>query len=180
MSGIRSLTRRSTIVGFPSAASAPIYVDADDNRVKVNVAGSGTTETILQEASGSNAAEVTSATNILTAAESGKTLFLNSATEFVTTLPVPALGLKFKVVVAAAPSGANYTVVTDAAAEIIIGQVHAAVGDAGDTENTAGGTTLTFVDGQAVAGDTAFFESDGTNWYVQVFVAVVAGATITG
>jgi hypothetical protein len=180
MSGVRSLTRRPTIVGFPSAGSAPIYVDSDDNRVKLNPFGSGTTEVILLEAAGANSAEVTTATNVLTAAESGKTLFLNAATEFVTTLPAPALGLRYSVVVTAAPSGADYTVVTDAAAEVIIGKVFSAAGDAGDVENTAGGTTVTFVGGQSVAGDRADFVSDGTNWYVVAFASVAAGITITG
>lgn len=180
MSGIRSLTRRPTAVGVATAGSAPIYVDSDDNRVKVIPGGSGTAEVVLQETSGAGAAEVVIATNVILAAESGRTFYLNAATEFVSTLPAPALGLRFTFIVAAAPSGADYTVVTNGAAEIIIGKVHSAAGDAGDVENTAGGTTITFAGGQAVAGDRVDIESDGTNWYAVCFASVAAGITITG
>lgn len=51
MSGIRSLTRRPTAVGSASGASAPIYVDSDDNIIKVIPAGSGTTEVQVVDAS---------------------------------------------------------------------------------------------------------------------------------
>lgn len=125
-------------------------------------------------------AEVLAATATLTAADSGKTLYLNHATEFATTLPAPALGLKFRFIVAAAPSGADYTVVTAAAAQVMVGSVHSAAGDAGDTETTLGATTITFVGGQSVMGDMADVESDGTNWYVKAWSAVAAGVTLTG
>ena len=51
MSGIRSITRRPTIVGFASIGSAPIYVDADDNKLKFIPAGSGSTEVEIVDAS---------------------------------------------------------------------------------------------------------------------------------
>lgn len=51
MSGIRSLRRGANLVGYASGTSAPIYVDADDNIVKVVPAGSGTTEVQLADAS---------------------------------------------------------------------------------------------------------------------------------
>lgn len=46
MSGIRSFTRRPAIsgVGYATAGSAPVYVDSDDNTLKMIPAGSGTTE----------------------------------------------------------------------------------------------------------------------------------------
>lgn len=52
MSGIRSLTRRPAIsgVGYASAGSAPIYVDSDDNTIKVIPAGTGTTEVAIPTA----------------------------------------------------------------------------------------------------------------------------------
>lgn len=129
--------------------------------------------------------EVVTATNVITAAESGTTYFLNSATEFVSTLPAPAAGLKYDFVVTAAPSGASYTVVTaqaGSACEIMIGHVlTSGFADSGsDVETTAGGTTLTFVNSVSVIGDRASFISDGTNWYVSAITAVEAGITITG
>jgi hypothetical protein len=45
MSGIRSITRGPTVKGYASATSAPIRVDSNDNNIlKVNTQGSGTTE----------------------------------------------------------------------------------------------------------------------------------------
>ncbi len=125
-------------------------------------------------------AETLTGTTTLVAQDSGKTLYLNSATEFAVTLPAPFLGAKFKFVIAAAPSGADYTVVTAAAAQVLVGAIHSAAGDAGDAETTLGANTITFVSAQSVMGDWVEVESDGTNWYVQGFSAVAAGITLTG
>lgn len=125
-------------------------------------------------------AEVVIATNVITALENGAVFFLTAATEFVSTLPAPFLGARFTFIVAAAPSGASYTVVTDSAAEIMVGGQHDAGGAAGDVESTAGATTLTFVDGQSKVGDRADFFSDGTTWFVRAFSNVAAGITFTG
>ena len=131
--------------------------------------------------------EVVSATNVITAAESGTTFFLNSATEFVSTLPAPAAGLFYRFIVTAAPSQASYTVVTagSAACQILAGHVltsdvytDSAV-DA-DVEAAATGTTITFVDGKSVVGDMAEVWCDGTSWFASCRCAVVDGITITG
>ena len=127
-----------------------------------------------------NNAEVVAATNVLTAAESGKTFFLTSATEFATTLPAPALGLNYTFIVGAAPASASYTVVTNAAAQILAGHVLTSATAIGDSENAATGTTITFVDGQSVVGDKAYVVSDGTSWFASCMCAVAAGITITG
>lgn len=113
----------------------------------------------------------------LTAADSGKTIFLSSSTEFVTTLPAPAAGLTYTFIVRAAPSGASYTVVTNGSANIIKGQAVNAAGVAGDT-GTAD-DTISFVDGQAVAGDKVTVISDGTSWFAYGQSAVAAGITFT-
>jgi hypothetical protein len=113
----------------------------------------------------------------LTAAQSGTTFFLNSATEFVTTLPAPAAGLNYTFIVTAAPSGASYTIVTTSSANIIKGQAVNAAGVAGDT-GTAD-DTISFVDAQAVAGDQVTVISDGTSWFAKAFCAVAAGVTFT-
>lgn len=173
----RAITRRSTVAGTATTGSAPIYVDSDDNRLKFIPAGSGSTEVILQEAPGVNSAEVVTATNVIDAAESGKTFFLNSSTEFVSTLPAPALGLQFTFIVAAAPSGASYTIVTNGSANIIKGNQNSVAGDAGDF-GTAD-DTITFVDGQSVAGDKVEVYSDGTSWFAYAISKVAAGITFT-
>lgn len=111
--------------------------------------------------------EVVTATNVITAAESGKTFFLSSATEFVSTLPAPAAGLRYKFFVAAAPSGASYTIVSDSGTDNIHG-VAVSAADAGGSVDTTAGTaadTITFVDGQALKGDFVEVECDGTSWY---------------
>ncbi len=123
------------------------------------------------------ASEVVTATNAITAAESGTTFFLDATTEFVSTLPAPALGLRYSFIVKAEPSGANYTVVTTSSANIIIGKQFVAADAAGDT-GTAD-DTISFVSGQAVAGDRVDVISDGTNWFAYAFSAVAAGITFT-
>ena len=117
------------------------------------------------------------AASTLTAAQSGRTLFLSAATEFATTLPAPAAGLTYTFIVGAAPSGASYTIVTTSSANIIKGKAVNAEGVAGDT-GTAD-DTISFVDGQAVAGDTVTVISDGTSWFASGFSAVAAGITFT-
>jgi hypothetical protein len=117
------------------------------------------------------------AASTLTTAQSGTTFFLSSATEFVTTLPAPAAGLMYTFIVGAAPSGASYTIVTTSSANIIKGQAVNAAGVAGDT-GTAD-DTISFVDGQAVAGDQVTVISDGTSWFAKAFCAVAAGVTFT-
>lgn len=121
--------------------------------------------------------EIVTTTNVITAAESGSVFFLNSATEFVSTLPAPAAGLYFEFIVTAAPSGANYTVVTNASANIIIGKGFAADGNAGDTGTTD--DTISFVSAQSVVGDKVIVECDGTNWFAYAYSAVPAGITFT-
>lgn len=155
---------RSKKLGLGSVSSVP-YIVQNGAAVPLRVDG----------------AEIVTATKALTAAESGKTVFLNSATEFVTTLPAPALGLRYKFVVTAAPSGASYTIVTNGSANIIKGAVYSAdlnaVSD-GDIE-TSGADTITLVDAKAVAGDVVELECDGTNWFARAFCSVFDAITYT-
>jgi hypothetical protein len=127
----------------------------------------------------SSVADLTAAST-LTAADSGKTLFLNSATEFATTLPSPAAGLRFRFVVKAAPSGASYTVVTASSANILIGGINELEVDTGDDgPYIADGDTITFADGVAVVGDYVDLVSDGTSWYVSGQANADGGITLT-
>lgn len=116
----------------------------------------------------------------VTAAENGTTFFLSATTEFATTLPKPKLGLKYKFVVAAAPSGADYTVVTNGGDNIIKGgvtELEVNTGNDGPTDQN--GDTIAFKGGVAVAGDFVEVEADGTNWYVFGMTAADGGVTIT-
>lgn len=121
--------------------------------------------------------DTATATRQLSADENGLTLFLSSATEFVTTLPLPQRGLQFQIICTAAPSGASYTVVTAGSANIIKGQAYPASGAAGDT-GTAD-DTITFADGAAVAGDRVDLISDGTSWFAYAHCAVATGVVFT-
>lgn len=125
--------------------------------------------------------EDVTATNVIVALESGTTYFLNSVTEFVSTLPAVSAGLHFRFIVKAAPSGANYTVVTDGSANIMVGVgVSGDMDAAGDVDAEAsGGDTLSFVSAKAVVGDWAEFSSDGTSWYVRWGSKAFDAITIT-
>jgi hypothetical protein len=126
---------------------------------------------------GTVAVTTLTAAGSVTAAQSGTTFVLSSATEFATTLPAPAAGLVYTFIVGAAPSGANYTIVTASSANIIKGQAYPASGDAGDT-GTAD-DTISFVSAAAVAGDMVTVFSDGTSWFAKGFCAVATGITFT-
>jgi hypothetical protein len=124
--------------------------------------------------------EVVAATNVIAASESGSVFFLNHATEFVSTLPAPAAGLTFKFIVSGAPASASYTIVTNSSANIIKGHLVTSEDAAGSGDSeTSGCDTITFVDGQAVAGDMVEVHCDGTNWFAYARSKVVAGITFT-
>jgi hypothetical protein len=126
-------------------------------------------------------AEVVAATNVIAASESGSVFFLNAATEFVSTLPAPALGLNFEFIVTAAPSGADYTIFTTSGANIIKGQVYTLDVNSGTDPDfeTSGGDTISFVSAKAVAGDRVVIRCDGTNYFAYCFCSVFDAITIT-
>lgn len=107
--------------------------------------------------------EDVTATNVITYSECGTTYFLNSATEFVSTLPAPQAGCQFTFIVKAAPVGAAYTVVTASNATIINGLVVVN----GASVTGASEDTITFAASAAIAGDWVTVESDGTYWFVR-------------
>ena len=125
--------------------------------------------------------EVVAATNVITASESGSVFFLNSATEFVSTLPALQAGLRFTFIVSAAPSGASYTIVTASSANIIKGQAYTLDVNSGTDPDfeTAGCDTISFVDAKAVAGDRVEVICDGTNWFAYGFSSVFDAITFT-
>ena len=122
---------------------------------------------------------LTAATS-LSEADSGKTIFLNSTTEFAVTLPKPKAGLNFNFVVKAAPSGASYTVGTYGASPIMYGQVYTTqvTSEIDSDSNIYASALLTFADGVAVIGDSAKLICDGTYWYVKGFCSAYNAITI--
>ena len=177
MSGIRSIRRGKTVQGYATSTSAPIYVDSDDNRVKLTPAGSGTTEVVLQEASGAAQVEDLTAARVLTAADSGKTFSLNLAGGFTVTLPALVAGLHFKFVVGIAPSPAY--IISSTEGNNIAGKVFASDGEVGDVENAFSASEMNFVATKALIGDNATFDSVSLGWYSNAFVADNDGATYT-
>ena len=121
------------------------------------------------------------AATTLTEVDSGKTIFLNSTTEFAVTLPKPKGGLNFTFVVKAAPSGASYTIATDSAQSIMYGQIYTTnVTASSDADyNIIAASTITFTDSIAVVGDSVKLISDGTYWYVKGFCSTYNAITIT-
>ena len=128
-----------------------------------------------QVAQGANSIEDLTAASTLTAADNGKTLLLNSATEFATTLPAPTAGWRARFIVKAAPVGTAYTIVTNGGANLIDGL--AVVN--GATVAAANEDTITFTASAAVSGDWVELISDGTNWYVSGQASAATGIAFT-
>ena len=140
-----------------------IVVDIDQGKLQIDaVAVNASAAEINMACDNSANVETVAATNAITAAESGTTYVLSSATEFESTLPAPAVGLRYKFIIGAAPSGADYTVVTTSGANIIEGS--ATVN--GAAVAAVNEDTITFTDGAAAVGDWVEVISDGTSWFV--------------
>lgn len=104
-------------------------------------------------------------TNVITAAESGKTFFLDLAGGFTSTLPAPAAGLRYTFIVKTAPTTA-YVIASNGGADIIVlgvNELEVDTGDDGPYDDNA--DTVNFVANVAVAGDFITLISDGTKWY---------------
>lgn len=127
---------------------------------------------------GTSETNVVAAASTLTAEQSGQTFFLNSATGFATTLPAPAAGLNYKFVVTTAPTSGNHTIVSNGGANIIQGNSFVSA-TAGTGVAAANEDSINLIANQAAVGDEVQVVSDGTNWYVKVFVALGAGCTFT-
>jgi len=135
--------------------------------------------------SGNNRAEILTATTQLTKEDSGKTFYLNAATEFATTLPgVVSAGLGWccEIIVMAAPASASYTVTELASIDtnviIVNGIAESEVDTGDDGPYGATTTTITFADGVAVAGDWIRIRGNGTTYFVTGQTNADGGITI--
>jgi hypothetical protein len=135
------------------------------------------TSPVVNGAVGTVAVQSPTTTFAITAAMSGSVIYLNSTTAFVSTLPAPAAGLHYTVILKGVPASGAHTVVTATSANIIIGNQNSVAGDQGDS-GTAD-DTISFVTGQTVAGDKVELWSDGTNWFAYAISKVAAGITFT-
>lgn len=132
------------------------------------------TSPTINSAVGVGASEDVITTNVIAAAESGTTYYLDLAAGFTSTLPAPALGLWFRFIVKTAPTG-SYVITTNAGANVIYGMFVERAGGAGVAG--AAQDTQNFVLNQSKIADWAEYFSDGTNWYVRGMVDVAAGIT---
>ena len=164
------------------SARANFLYFKDDAGVEKKLIGSASNAIAIDGAALVNVfenSEVVTATNVITAAEAGKTFYLSSATEFVSTLPAASAvsaGTVFRFVIDLAPDGADYTVITGNTTENImfgLAVVNGAMVD-GASEDT-----ITFTDGAAVKGDWAEVRSDGTSWYVSGQGVAATAITLT-
>lgn len=86
MSGIRSITRSASVIGFAAGTSAPFYVNSSTNKVKCIPAGSGTTEVELLQMAASGAVTDPNSTNRVILNPTAKTIVDGSATSLFSVL----------------------------------------------------------------------------------------------
>ena len=121
--------------------------------------------------------DIVSATNVITAAESGKTFYLNSAGGFTSTLPAPATGLKYKFIVRTPPvSSGAYIITTNGGSNILQGTFLDIVGELVFISSQ---DTLNFVSDKSLKGDFLEVESDGSSWYCSAFSGADGGITVS-
>ncbi len=122
--------------------------------------------------------EVVTGTNVITAAEGGKTFFLNSATDFLSTLPAPALGLRFTFIVSTLAGTTAHTIATNGGANIINGAVATTDGNAAVQGTGKDLISLTKGATGGAVGDQVTLVSDGTSWFLSGLVKVAAGIVL--
>lgn len=184
---IDSSVNAVTVDGFASetldgATTTTLTVRYASAQIQGNVVSGVGSWHILNKVPVVNAGEVVTTTNVITEAESGTTFYLSSATDFVSTLPAPKLGLRYKFVVKTAATTTAHTIITAGAsggANIIYGMVATADGAASVLASQEDTISLTKTATGGIVGDTVEVESDGTNWYVTGQVSVAAGITFT-
>lgn len=123
------------------------------------------------------------AASTLTAEDSGKTLVLNSATGFTTTLPLLAdsIGFKAKFIVGVAPTSGNWVLATNATDVDLISGILDDAEAATVAESVALADQINIVASSAVIGTWVTLENPaGTAWYVNGFSTLAASITATG
>ena len=123
--------------------------------------------------------EVLTTTKAVTAAETGSHFILNTATAFVTTLPLPAAGLEYYFHVGATEPTTSHTIVTNGSANIIEGSLASPDVDGTVVVIAADADTISFIASKALHGDFAHVWSDGTNWYLDGLCKAFDGMTTT-
>ncbi len=174
MSRLHDRQDKLTITNYLRMAKNAVMkaVKADGTVVEV------TTDDIARLDKSTQNTTITSATT-LTAADSGKHVFLNSATAFATTLPTEAAGLEFWFHIGATEPTTTHTVVTASSANTIQGNITSPEDAAGSVATVADADTISFVASKALHGDYAHLWCNGTNWFLDGMCKVQDGMTTT-
>ncbi len=122
---------------------------------------------------------VLTTTKTVASSESGTHFVLNTVTAFVTTLPAPAVGLEYFFHIGATEPTTSHTVVTNASANIIVGNIATTEDALGSVATVTDADTISFIASKAVHGDFAHVWSDGTNWYLDGMTKAQDGMTTT-
>lgn len=123
---------------------------------------------------GENFLELTT-THAVTEEENGMHFILNTVTAFVTTLPLPQVGLEYFFHIGATEPTTSHTIVTNGSANIIAGNLSSADLASADMVIAADADVITFVASKALHGDYAHVICDGTNWYLDGMARVFDG-----
>ena len=118
--------------------------------------------------------ESVSGTNVITAAESGKTFYLANAAGFTSTLPAPALGLNYRFSVSSTPTSGSYLITTAGGSNILTGTIQDVLGE---MVEFSAQDTITFVSGAALYTDSLEVHSDGAGWHCRAFSRADGGIT---
>ena len=146
----------------------------------ISIGGTAITATAAEiNAAADVLTEAVTTTNIIAASENGTRFVLNSATGFVSTLPVPAAGLEFWFYIGATAPTTSHTIVTNASANIIEGSIGTPETPTTAVSCAAAADTISFIANKAVRGDFAHVWSDGTNWFLNGMCFVQDGMTTT-
>lgn len=148
-------------IGTASTSDIVLMADASDN-YEIKYADADNVKEMIAV----RRVETVTATNVITAAESGTTYFLDAAAGFTSTLPAPAAGLEYTFIVKTAPTSNGYIIASNGGGDVIVlgvNELEVDTGDDGPYDDNA--DAVTFVANVAVAGDRCYFICDGTKWY---------------
>ena len=178
---VRAVARRAAAHGPGTPGNAPIFVDSDDNQLKVVPAGSGTTELIVP----STVLIPLTAARTVTAAENGTVFTLGTAGGFTVTLPaLPSatdVALHYTFFVKVAPT-TDY-IIASAAGNDIAGAVFSSSGGVEDKETAFTASQINFISsggGLSKIGDSCELWGASEGWYSRSYCATAAGITYTG
>lgn len=120
------------------------------------------------------AAETVTGATTLTAADNGKTIYMNAAAGATITLPAVAAGLNFKFVVSSLFATTNW-IVASAEGDNIDGSIEVA----GAVVVAGAEDQINFVATAEALGDHVVVHSDGVQWFVHGMAALTGGITVT-